>query len=477
MKENFYFIVRDYSCVITDELISILKNDYVDTEFHILTMHSYVLDYFKKHNSKNIIIHYIPQLLEFANDSTQNAYNLESYLFKTYGFGLNRIYDIERFKPLEDQELFIIKHVNALFEIIKKPGILVSLTMDHFVFILSGLINEYKNGQNIYIQPVGFPLNSYILMKNPWIRNQVFTKEKNNSLLKEYKDTLVLHPKESVWYMKEEQIKSNLISRVQNKFRRLLEIKKIRELKKNFTSYSYLDYLYIIDKELHLPEYTGIHKPNNQISLEKLKQNFWGKRKIFFYPLHLEPEMTILAYSPFFQNQLELIKLTSKSLKFGDVLILKENPKSFYRGSMFYKEIESLSNVMWVSSNENSRDFIRISNKIIGLSGTASIEAACMGINSLVAGFPPFYDMLVQSPITQFPLMSFADELYKEFTIEEINNKLNYSWPSYSQSIVQIDLKVTHVNSILVSGQMNSPKEKALDIYSKILRPCVEFWA
>lgn len=477
MKNNiFYFIVRDYSCSLTDELISIILNECEDAEFHILTMHTYVLDYFKRNNSKKVTIHFIPKLLELANESTENCYNLESFLFKTYGFGLNRIYDIERFKPTSNHDLFIIRHVNVLFEVIKNPGVLISLTMDHFVYVLSGLINEYTGGQNIFIQPVGFPLNSYILMKNPWVRIQVFNKEKNSSLLKEYKDSLVLHPKESVWYMKEEQIHSSLLSRAKNKLNRLLEIKKVMNLKKNFTAYSYLDYLYIIDKGLHLPEYTGAHLPNNQIKIEELKQKYYGKHMIFFYPLHLEPEMTILAYSPFFQNQLELIKLTSKSLKFGDVLILKENPKSFYRGSSFYKEIESLANVKWVSNNENSRDIIRISSKVIGLSGTASIEAACMGIKSLGAGFPPFHEMLVQSPITNYPLVNFANELYKDFSSEEISEKLYQFWPSYSQSIVQINLKVSHINSILVSGQIISPKEKAQEVYFKIIRPCVEFW-
>lgn len=478
MKSNvYYFIVRDYACIITAELIEILEKENSQNEFHIITMHAYVLDYFNTNGSQNTQVHYMPRLLEEANESTEHCLKLEEFLLDSYGFGINRVYDIERFKPAANAESFILKHVNALFDIITKPGIFLSLSMDHFVFILAGLVNEYHKGGSIFIQPIGFPLKSYILMKNPWVAIPVYNKEQNDALLQAYKDTLNMHPKDSVWYMKEEKVTTNLTQRAKNKIKRTLELSKLKELKKEFTSYSYLDYLYIVENGLHLSEFEGVHTPDSVVSLAELKEKHLGKNKLFFYPLHLEPEMTILAYSPYFQNQLELIQHTSKSLKFGDLLILKENPKSLYRGDAFYKAIDCLPNVKWMSREENSREMIRISTKVIGISGTASIEAACLGINSMGTGFPPFYPLLAQAPITKSALTSFAEELYKEYSKDEINTALEKSWPEYAQSIVQLSLRPESINTVLSSGEIEMPKEKAQDVYSKVLKPCVEFLA
>lgn len=478
MKHNLYYlIVRDYACILTSELIDVLVKENIESEFHIITMHSYVLTYFKENNPRNTQIHYMPELLEQASESNGNCLDLEEFLFHKYGIGINRLYDIERFKPLENAESFILKHVNALFDIIKKPGIFLSLSMDHFVFILAGLVNEFRNGGSVFVQPIGFPLESYILMKNPWATIPVFSVDKNQGLLQEYKVTLNLHPKDSVWYMKEVKVTTGITQRARDKVKRTLELKKLKELKRHFTKYSYLDYLYIVENGLDLSNLEGIHNPVNIVSLYELKEKHLGKNKLFFYPLHLEPEMTILAYSPYFQNQLELIQLTSKSLKHGDLLIIKENPKSLYRGDAFYNAIDCLPNVRWMSREENSREMIRMSTKVIGISGTASIEAACLGINSMVTGYPPFYILLAQPPITQSALLSFPEELYREYSKAEIEKALETSWPLYSQSIVQLSLKPKTVNSILKSGEIELPADKAQEIYHKILKPCVEFWA
>src|SRR5690606_29357811 len=111
--------------------------------------------------------------------------------------------------------------------------------------------------------------------------------------------------------------------------------------------------------------------------------------KIFYFPLQYEPEMSILGYSPFYKDQLEVIRLISQSLDNGDILLLKENPKMIgNRTDDFYKKASSYHNVRWIVSSENSREIIRQSYKVVSITGTATIEAASLGIPSMVFGYP-----------------------------------------------------------------------------------------
>ena len=459
-KNHYYIIVRDYACIFSKSIADIIHAQEPESVFHFITMHAYVQDYFEEIAESYIQVHYMPKLLEKCPSNIGNTKKLDKFLFNKYNSGINLLYDIERFKPQERPEEFISRHVDVLFSIIQEPGIVLSLTMDHFVFILTGMVNDYRGGNNIYIQPTGFPLNAYILMNNPWQPIPVYLYEQNAKLLPEYEQTLALHPKDSVWYMKVDEFSSQLIDRARNKMERIKETRKLNKLRQKFTSYSYLDYLYIIDRKLHLSQETGEHVPTRETTLLELKEKYFGKVKVFFYPLHLEPEMSILAYSPFFQNQLELIKLIAKSLKFGDILIIKENPKSLYRGNAFYKVVDSLPNVFWIGKETNSREIIRFSNKLIGISGTAGIESALLGVPTMGIGFPPFYKLLAQKPFSFCPLNDIRSALYSEFSPSKIAEAFLDNWPEYSKSIVQLNLRPTAVNSILRSGEIPNPKQK-----------------
>ena len=54
-----------------------------------------------------------------------------------------------------------------------------------------------------------------------------------------------------------------------------------------------------------------------------------------FFPLHTEPEVTLLVYSKPYMNQIEAIRLISHNLPIGMKLIVKEHPWNIGKRKIF----------------------------------------------------------------------------------------------------------------------------------------------
>ncbi len=98
--------------------------------------------------------------------------------------------------------------------------------------------------------------------------------------------------------------------------------------------------------------------------------------KLVFFPLHLEPEISLLSVSPEFNNSMEVITYISKSLPSDAILVLKERAHSFpVRSRWYYKQINKIGNVMWADPDIHSWDWINNVDIVATISGTVGIEA------------------------------------------------------------------------------------------------------
>jgi len=97
---------------------------------------------------------------------------------------------------------------------------------------------------------------------------------------------------------------------------------------------------------------------------------------IVYFPLHLEPERSLLNYSPEFTNVTEAIHIISKVLPSNYVVVVKEHPYSFaVRGRDFYHSMSQIGNVFFSDPTISSLDWIE-SSKIVGaITGTVGTEA------------------------------------------------------------------------------------------------------
>jgi hypothetical protein len=477
-KSNvFYFLVREWNFQFYEGLSKEIKLKNGGTKIVYITLSLYVKLQYLKGNFKGDEFYYLPDLLKEIEISEETINRIDDAIIAKFNFGLNRLYDTERFRPTQNSELLLKKHVCALNKIIHVKGVFISLSMDHFAFTLAGVLNELKGGLSLFFQPVGFPNDCFILMKNLWQRFTIFD-ENDNSMLEEYEKTLTLHPKDSVWYMKANPTaKVSLLNRILNKIRYFKQKAELLSVKKLTNEYSYFDdYYYYKDFFKPVKTYSG-DKNKAELAISDINNRYIASnRKVFYYPLQYEPEMTILGYSPYFQNQLDIIKLISKHLKINDVLIIKENPKMFNRSDDFYSEIDKLPNVEWVGVSENSRELIKLSDKIITITGTVIAEALCLGKNVMFFGYPPFYEFSLREPITENSLKSIFNELYLFDNEENIRARFIEEWNNYKKSVIKFSLKpVTNPASLLQHTYLENPAEKAIEFYERVLSKCVAF--
>ena len=118
--------------------------------------------------------------------------------------------------------------------------------------------------------------------------------------------------------------------------------------------------------------------PYNYNYLNKIGKNpeDLSKYKIFFFPMHLEPEVALLSRSPEFSNSMELITWISKSLPADAILVCKEQPLTFgVRQKKYYSQVNMIGNVYWSNPNVHSWDWIKLSSAVVTITGTVGIEA------------------------------------------------------------------------------------------------------
>jgi hypothetical protein len=161
-------------------------------------------------------------------------------------------------------------------------------------------------------------------------------------------------------------------------------------------------------------------------------------RKVCFFPLHLEPELTLLSISPEFSNSVELITWVSKSLPADFILVLKENPISFgVRSKWYYSQLEQISNVQFAHPVISSLDWIHASELVVTITGTAGSES--------VLYKRPVLSFGSHQAINELPTVRFANNYVS--TLHGINELL---------ALKADDSRLEHSRQALNLAQINS---------------------
>jgi hypothetical protein len=105
-----------------------------------------------------------------------------------------------------------------------------------------------------------------------------------------------------------------------------------------------------------------------------------AQKRSVYIPLHLEPEVALLALSPEFNNSMEMISWISKSCPADVLVVIKEQPLSFgIRSRRYYEQLLQISNVVLAHPETSSWEWIRSTNVTATITGTAATEAVAFG--------------------------------------------------------------------------------------------------
>jgi len=95
-----------------------------------------------------------------------------------------------------------------------------------------------------------------------------------------------------------------------------------------------------------------------------------------YYPLHIEPEIAMMLYAPYYTNQLELIRASAHALPIDVLLYVKEHPgMAGYRPRSFYREILKMPNVRLIAPSVSSNELTNHSLLTLTITSTAGWES------------------------------------------------------------------------------------------------------
>lgn len=113
-----------------------------------------------------------------------------------------------------------------------------------------------------------------------------------------------------------------------------------------------------------------------------------------FFPLQQEPEMALMLFAPFSNDQLWLAKQIARSLPLHYKLYVKEHPAMFgYRTRQFYKELKKIPNLKLIHPSVNGLDLITKAKIIATITSTAAWEGALLKKPAITFG-DTFYNDL-----------------------------------------------------------------------------------
>ncbi|HAV12608.1 MAG TPA: hypothetical protein DCX06_03790 [Opitutae bacterium] len=311
--------------------------------------------------------------------------------------GLNRMLQMERFLPAgrEAVQDFMLRHLTVLDELVEANTLSISSMYDHFFYVAAGMLAFEKGGAHFAFVGCGVPAGRVVGLRTPWETwvNQAST-ENAAGMLTQTANEVKLPPEERIEYMKKAPTRGEMVGL---KYRVMIARKLAAFRKMDNDSGSYF-----VDGKRHWL-WNALHW-RFDAWLSRQASDPWdihmsnelGKitTPTVYLALHMEPEATILMYSPKWRDQLEICRLVAEALPTGFLLLVKEHPRMLgKRAKGYYDAIKRFPNVRLVSTKVSSPDLIDKSVAVVSLAGNVTLEARLRGKPAYCFGRPPFSRM------------------------------------------------------------------------------------
>ena len=140
-------------------------------------------------------------------------------------------------------------------------------------------------------------------------------------------------------------------------------------------------------------------------------RNIGDQSNYVFYPLHMEPERSLMVNSPYFPDQIEVIRKIAKSVPMGYKILVKDHPIMKlvgWRPKDFYKEILDIPNAVLVHPSITPEEIYKKCSLVITINGTSALEANIFGKPSIIFGdvdFKEIPSIIKLDNITELPLL------------------------------------------------------------------------
>ncbi|MFL0799728.1 MAG: hypothetical protein K6L80_04715 [Agarilytica sp.] len=140
-------------------------------------------------------------------------------------------------------------------------------------------------------------------------------------------------------------------------------------------------------------------KAQQALAATYIRKDELSKTKYVFFPLHTEPEVSLLVYGRPYVNQIEVIRMLAMSLPIDMVVVVKEHPWMVGKRSLnAYKKMLNIPRVRLADPGMDARDLIISADLISVITGSVALEAAMIGRPVITFGDCP-YNLLPNSMV------------------------------------------------------------------------------
>jgi hypothetical protein len=418
------------------------------------------------------------------------VYNLSSYLYKNwdkldtspaylealenkYGFpNLWQLIFMDRdliHFPYQKNLKFLSGHFKFWEELIEKEKPTILIAEPSILNALVGYIVATKHGVKYLNQTPTFFTGRIGLSTNPYFywkkAIHLYEQYKSSGIPKEIKDKAVnwlnkyKNEKQVPTFMQRISLKEDHVRLVPN-----LNLKTVKHAWTTYyrTPEEEFNYRYIKQHPLVSLVKGRMKYFQFKHLLKKEQQLFEApdlKEKFILYPLHVEPETTVLIQSLFYSDQLALIKQIAMSIPLDCRLYVKEHPAMYgLRDIKDYKRLKQLPNVVLIRYDANTHDLIRNCQLVTTLTGTVGLEAL-------------FYN----KPVIMFgkTYYSYFDKVFKVKDIRElpviIKEGLNNYQPDEELLLKFLAALLEGTYEGVFYNAINDPETNSLENARKIL--------
>ncbi|MFC1498525.1 hypothetical protein ACFLS1_08675 [Verrucomicrobiota bacterium] len=171
-----------------------------------------------------------------------------------------------------------------------------------------------------------------------------------------------------------------------------------------------------------------------------------------YYPLHKEPEITLLVYSNTYIDQIEVVRRIARNLPLGMNLLVKEHPACFgYRPLKYYRDLLTVPNVRLVSPDFEGRELIKRASITAIISGSSGFEALILKKPVIALGHVPF-EFLPDSMIKKITNL---EDLSKEILwLLDHHDHSEKAMEAYVAAVMNLSVPIDFYSRLLGRGNV-----------------------
>jgi len=334
------------------------------------------------------VLHEIQKLSSNDLLEVEERVELEKEIYGALDASLNLIMLAERGRPSKGKkvELFLNQHLTVMHRFIGESTLTVHETWDSALYWISSGLTLARGGWNFGFISCGIPSNTVLGLRTPWTRWRLPEEAgRIPETVADMKEELGRPVSERMGYMN--------IGAAKKPTDWILYQSKV--LRHNLIDSRHGAYYWGFKD--YLPNFIGKAWRHTKRLLLPPKSTLKSaaeiqaiSEKVVYFPLQMEPEASILAYSPWFQDQLEAIRITCQSMPQGYRLVVKENPKmAGSRPLNYYRKILSHPHVDIADIKIPTDVLLEKCVAVVAISGTATFEGRILGKTTFCFGRPP----------------------------------------------------------------------------------------